>query len=84
MVENADCGLRIADCRLRTGDCGLRTADCGLQIADCGLRYAEKTEWGGVHNFILAKFQYKFLFFMSKYVFQIQYGVWMKKSIPVF
>ena len=55
-----------------------------VEDADCGVRCAEKTESGGVHNFILTKFQYKFLFFMSKYVFQIQYGVWMKKSILKF
>ena len=67
-----DCGLRTTDCGLWTDDCRLRTADCGPRIADCGVQCAEKTEGGFVHNFILTKFQNKFLFFMSKYVFQIQ------------
>ena len=47
--------------RLRIADCGLRTADCGKNKA----KYH-------VHNFILTKFQQKFQFFNSKYVFQTQ------------
>ena len=53
---------------MRTADCGLRTADCGLRIADCGINKAKYH----VHNFILTKFQRKFQFFNSKYVFQTQ------------
>ena len=53
---------------MRTADCGLRIADCGLRIADCGKNKAKYH----VHNFILTKFQHKFQFFISKYVFQTQ------------
>ena len=67
MVENADYGLRT-----RTADCGLglrtRTADSdcglGLRTTDGGLQIAEKSKYG-LHNFILTKSQYKFLFYVK-------------------
>ena len=56
-----------------------------VENVDCGVRCAEKTECGGLHNFILTNSNINFWgFFMSKYVFQIEYGVWMKKSILKF
>ena len=63
------CGLRIADC-------GLRTTDCGLRTADCGVRRAEKTECGGVHNFILTNFNINFCFLCQNMYFKynMEYG----------
>ena len=77
-IGDSDCGLGLRT-RTADSDCGfglgLRTriadSDCGFGLrtriadSDYGLRIAEKSKYD-VHNFILTKSQYKFLFFTSK------------------
>ena len=60
-----------------TVDFGMvENADCGLWTADCTVRCEEKTECGGVHNFIFTNSKINFCFLCQNMYFKynMEYG----------